>query len=94
MKHQKILNLLDEGNNSKFVIRKWNIAKDQPYANYSVGNEIMYNTEVLKCNLCDYDDSYILIRGDITIIGDQLTQVALKIVHHLLNVLQKLIEQQ
>ena len=26
----------------------------------------MYNTEVLKSNLCDYNDAYILIKGDIT----------------------------
>ena len=29
MEHQKILNLLNEANDSKFVIRKWNIVNDQ-----------------------------------------------------------------
>ena len=28
MKHRKILNLLNEANNSKFVARKWNIVND------------------------------------------------------------------
>ena len=28
MKHQKMLNLLNEANNSKFVTRKWNIVND------------------------------------------------------------------
>ena len=28
MEHQKILDLLNEGNNSKFVPRKWNIGND------------------------------------------------------------------
>ena len=28
MKHRKILNLLNEANNSKFVTRKWNIVND------------------------------------------------------------------
>ena len=32
-----------------------------------VGNEI-YKTEVLKSNLWDYNDAYILLRDDITII--------------------------
>ena len=27
MEHQKLLNLLNEPNNSKFVTRKWNIVK-------------------------------------------------------------------
>ena len=27
--------------------RKWNIANDLSNANYSVGNEIIYNTEVI-----------------------------------------------
>ena len=40
MEHQKILNLLNETNNSKFVTRKLNIANDNLKANYNVGNEI------------------------------------------------------
>ena len=38
--------------------------------NYGVGNEITYHIEVLKPNLCDYRDGYILVTGNITIIGD------------------------
>ena len=78
MEHQKILNLLNERNDSKFVKRKWNIANDESNANYNVGNEIIYNIKVLKSNFCDYNDAYILVRGNITIIGHQATQVAFK----------------
>ena len=53
MKQQKILNWLNEANDSKFVTRKWNIVNDESNANYDVRNEIIYNTEVLKSNLCD-----------------------------------------
>ena len=53
MEHQKVLNLFNEPNDSKFVIRKWNSINNQPNANYDVGNEIIYNAEVLKSkNLC------------------------------------------
>ena len=45
---------------------------------YDVGNEIIYNTEVLKSNLYDYNDISILVRGNITIIGHQVTQVSFK----------------
>ena len=64
--------------NFKFVTRKWNIVNDQSNPTYDVGNEIIYNREVLKSNLCDCNDAYILVRGDITIIGHQATQVAFK----------------
>ena len=62
----KILKLLNEANDSKSK------------TNYCIGNEIIYNTKVLKSNLRDYNDVIILGRGNITITGDQVTQVALK----------------
>ena len=34
MEHQKILHLLNEANDSKFVTRKWNIVNDQSNTNY------------------------------------------------------------
>ena len=33
----------------------------------------MYNTEVLTSNLCNYNDANILVRVDITIIGNNGT---------------------
>ena len=59
MEHQKIINLLNEANDSKFVTIKWNIVNDNSKANCDVGNEIIYNMEVLKSNLCDYNNAYI-----------------------------------
>ena len=73
MEHQKILNLLNESN-SKLVTRKWTILNDQSNANYDVGNEIIYNTEVLKSNPCDYNDAYILLSGYITVTAAQAAQ--------------------
>ena len=35
-------------------------------------------TEVSKSNLCDYNNAYTLVRGDITIAGDIGTRVAFK----------------
>ena len=69
---------MNEESDSKFLTRKWNIAIDQSNANYKIGNEIIYSTEVLKSNLCDGRDGYILVRSDFTIIGHQATQVAFK----------------
>ena len=78
MKHQKILNLLNEANDSKFVTRKWNIVNGNSKSNYDATNDNTYNTEVLKSNLCVYNDAYILVRGDITVTTAPATQVAFK----------------
>ena len=47
-----------------------------------------------KSNLFDYSDGYILVRVGISIIGcNNPAEWHVKIVHHLLNVSQKLMEQ-
>ena len=58
---------MNEVKDSKFVAKKWNIDNVQSNVNYDVGNEIVYNTEVLKSNLCDYNDGYMLLKSDITV---------------------------
>ena len=75
MKTRKIVNLLShfEESNSKFATRKWYIINDQNNGQYGGGNEnesaIKFETKVIKPNLCDYSDAYILVTGDITVIG-------------------------
>ena len=58
--------------------KKWSIVNDQPNANYHIGKEITYNTEVLKSNLGVCNDAYVLVRGNITIVEIHATQVELK----------------
>ena len=66
-------------NYSTLGTRKWNFVNDQLNANYDAGNEINYDTEVLKSNLCDYKDAYILVTGDIvTTANNNPTPVAFK----------------
>ena len=69
---------MKEANNPIYVTRKWNIDNYQSNADYGAGDEIIYSTEVLKSNLCYYNDAYILVTGDITFIGHQEAQVAFK----------------
>ena len=45
---------------------------------YDVRNEIIYNAEVLKFNLYDYSDAYILVRHDITVAATSGTQASFK----------------
>ena len=78
MEHQKILNLWNDENDPKFVTIKWNFVDDNLKTNYDVAHEITYNTEVLESNLCDYNDAYILVKGDITATVAPATQVSLE----------------
>ena len=70
MEFQKILNLLNKKIDSRFEKRNWNVFNDQSNANYIVGNEIIYNTKVLKSILCDYVGTYIPVRIHITDLAD------------------------
>ena len=68
---QKNGNLLNDSDNesSKFAIRKWYIINDQNNEQYGRGNEttIKYETKIIRPNLCDYSDAYILVTGDVTV---------------------------
>ena len=72
------MNLFNKENDFKFVVRKWNTDNDQSNANYDVENEIIYNTEVLKYNLCNCSDVLLLERGGITVVAVDETQVIIK----------------
>ena len=76
MEHQKILNLLNEATNCKFVARKWNINNSK--SGYAATNEITFNTAILRSNLGNFNIAYLLVRGDFTVIISPQTQVAFK----------------
>ena len=72
MKSQKIINLLDSNDNEsqKFATKRWYIINDQNTGNNAYGNgedstTIKFETKVIKPNLCDYSDAYILVTGNI-----------------------------
>ena len=73
METQKTAILLNNSEelNSKFVTRKWYIINDQNNGKFGRGNEndstIKFETKVIKPNLCDYSDAYILVTGDIKV---------------------------
>ena len=85
MESQKIINLLEGDNDDdlKFQTKKWYIINDQNNGQYGKGDEndstIKFNTEVIKPFLVDYSDSYILVTGDIAVVGgDSNTEVCFK----------------
>ena len=81
METQKIVNLLNSTNNenSKFATKKCYIIDSESDGVYSRENEIKFLTNSLESNLCDYSDAYILVTGNITVVGPtDNTKVAFK----------------
>ena len=67
MEYQKITNLLDDASNQP---SGWNWVEinDESRGTYT-GNSVKFKTTMLRSNLCDYADAYILVNGTITISG-------------------------
>ena len=55
-------------------------------------NEIIYNTKVLKSILCDYNDSYILVKGNITVTAALETQVSFENYASFIKLITKIVE--
>ena len=75
MENQKIINLLDkiDTDSKHFATKKWYIINDENNTSYGVNKDtgadnpdtIKHDTRVLKPNLCDYAELYILVDGTI-----------------------------
>ena len=70
MEYQKMANLLKTVSNqpSKIRTRNWVEVNDESRETYS-SNYIKFKNTMLRSNLCDYADAYILEKGTITITG-------------------------
>ena len=88
MENQKIINLLDkiDTDSKHFATKKWYIINDENNTNYGVNKDtgadnpdtIKYDTRVLKPNLCDYAEAYILVDGTIrAAVADTNSRLAL-----------------
>ena len=89
MENQKIINLLDkiDSDSKHFATKKWYIINDENNTNYGVNKDtgannpdtIKYDARVLKPNLCDYAEAYIIVDGTIrAAAADGNTRLALK----------------
>ena len=54
---------------SKFRTKNWVEINDESRGTYNVNSQIKFKTTMLKSNICDYSDAYILVKGTITITG-------------------------
>ena len=74
MEFQKIVNFLDTTSDDKdlpkFVTKKSIEVYDQSKKNYNPNKEIWMKTSILRSDLCDYSDAYMVVKGDNTLEGD------------------------
>ena len=70
MEFQEIVNLLgitpDDKGLLRFVTKKWIELYDQTGGSYNVNKEIRIKTPMLRSDLCDFRDVYIVVKGTIT----------------------------
>ena len=70
MEYQKVTNLLDDASNQPSQFRTTNCVEINDESRLTcTGNSIKFKTTMIKSNLCDYADVYILVIGRITITG-------------------------
>ena len=72
MEYQKITNLLGNIPNKvpRFITKKWIEVHDQSGTaenRYKAGKQIRFKMSVLRSDLCDYSDAYIVVKGIITV---------------------------
>ena len=71
MEFQKITNFLDINSDNKdlpkFVTKKWIEVYDQSERHYDVNKKIRIKTSMLRSDLYDFSDAYIVVRGTITV---------------------------
>ena len=70
MEYQKIANLLENTSDNllKFRTRNWVEINDDS-SSTSTNADVKFKSTMLKSNLCDYADAYILVKVTITITG-------------------------
>ena len=86
MEFQKIVNFLDTISDNKdlpkFVTKKWIEVYDQSEGNYNVNKEIRIKTSMLRSDLCDFSDAYIVAKGNITVTKKTFTADEIEAPNH------------
>ena len=61
MEHYKISKLLNNSTVSNILTKKWVEVNDLSVGQYAVNKNIRFKNSMLRSNLCDYRDAYILV---------------------------------
>ena len=73
MEYQQIQNLLDNIADQvpRFITKKWIEVHDQSGETYNTNKQIRFKTSMLRSDLCDFNDAYIVAQGNITVSADE-----------------------
>ena len=102
MEYQKIANLLNDETSQPYKLRtrNWIERSDHARGTCSPNKQIKFKTSMLRSSLCDYSDTYLLVKGNIIVNNTAaddgaaanntkkkviFKNCALRIVHHLLD---------
>ena len=66
-----IVNLLNSSENKypKFASKKWYVIDSESKVVYSYENSIKFLKSLLESSLCDYSEAYVLVAGNIAVVG-------------------------
>ena len=67
MEFQKITNFLDINSDNKDLPKFVTKNGDQSEGNYDINKEIRIKTSMLRSDLCNFSDAYIVVKGTITV---------------------------
>ena len=67
MKHYEIFKLLNDSTVSKFVTKKLVGVNDLPSGQYSMNKNIRFKNSMLRSDLCDYSDAYVVVKETVTV---------------------------
>ena len=73
MEYQMITNLLGSTSDKvpRFTTKKWIEVHDRFGGAYSTNKQIRFKTPMLRSDLCDYNDAYIVLKGIIIVTGEE-----------------------
>ena len=82
MEFQKFVNFLDktsdDNNLPRFVTKKWIEVYDESEKHYNPNKQIRIKTSMLRSDLRDFTDVYIVVKGDITVVKKYLLLLIFK----------------
>ena len=82
MEFQKSVNFLDttsdDNNLPRFVTKKWIEVYDESEKHYNPNKQIRIKTSMLRSDLRDFTDVYIVVKGDTTVVKKYLLLLIFK----------------
>ena len=73
MEYKEIRNLLDNIPDKipRFIPKKWIEVHDQSGETYNTNKQIRFKTSMLRSDLCDFSDAYVVVKGIVTVSADE-----------------------